>query len=320
MIYDNIEQINAIYERINKKNDDEYENRILKIYKKYPDLEEIRKKIIDFKVRIAKFNILNDDKKVTKYQKELDENILKYNQSLKLYNLKESDFEKHYDCCDCKDTGFINGIKCHCYIDKEISIYKKLSNFDNYDDILDRFSLNVYKQNIMSVETTSYFEYMVSKLSSIKEMILEFKKFNKPINIFISGKTGTGKTFLSRFIGQSLLNIRKTVIHITVNDLMNAVFDSMSNNNKKRNILLDYIEDCDVLILDDLGKENVNDYSIRYIYNLIDTRLNNKQSTIICSQHNLTEISTIYDEGFTPRLYNYFFPIRLDGKDLRGIY
>ena len=171
----------------------------------------------------------------------------------------------------------------------------------------------------MSVENSSYFEYMVSKLSTIKEMILEHNKLNKPINIYISGKTGTGKTFLSRFIGQSLLNNHKTVIYITANDLMNAVFSNISNDKTKENILLDYIDECDVLILDDLGKENVNDFSIRYIYNLIDTRLNNKQSTIVCTQHNLSEISEIYEEGLTPRLYNYFFPIRLAGKDLRGI-
>ena len=319
MSYDNIEKINTIYDKINNKNDNEYENRLEDLYKKYPDIATTRKNIISLKVQIAKSNILNEIDKATEYQKELDANISKYNQLLKVNNLKESDFEKHYDCADCKDTGFIDGKKCHCYIDKEIEVYKKLSNFDNYKNILDNFNLNVYKQNIMSVENSSYFEYMVSKLSTIKEMILEHNKLNKPINIYISGKTGTGKTFLSRFIGQSLLNNHKTVIYITANDLMNAVFSNISNDKTKENILLDYIDDCDVLILDDLGKENVNDFSIRYIYNLIDTRLNNKQSTIVCTQHNLSEISEIYEEGLTPRLYNYFFPIRLAGKDLRGI-
>ena len=319
MSYDNIEKINTIYDKINNKNDNEYENRLEDLYKKYPDIATTRKNIISLKVQIAKSNILNEIDKATEYQKELDLAVSNYTQLLKVNNLKESDFEKHYDCADCKDTGFIDGKKCHCYIDKEIEVYKKLSNFDNYKNILDNFNLNVYKQNIMSVENSSYFEYMVSKLSTIKEMILEHNKLNKPINIYISGKTGTGKTFLSRFIGQSLLNNHKTVIHITANDLMNAVFSNISNDKTKESILLDYIDDCDVLILDDLGKENVNDFSIRYIYNLIDTRLNNKQSTIVCTQHNLSEISEIYEEGLTPRLYNYFFPIRLAGKDLRGI-
>ena len=319
MSYDNIEKINTIYDKINNKNDNEYENRLEDLYKKYPDIATTRKNIISLKVQIAKSNILNEIDKATEYQKELDLAVSNYTQLLKVNNLKESDFEKHYDCADCKDTGFIDGKKCHCYIDKEIEVYKKLSNFDNYKNILDNFNLNVYKQNIMSVENSSYFEYMVSKLSTIKEMILEHNKLNKPINIYISGKTGTGKTFLSRFIGQSLLNNHKTVIYITANDLMNAVFSNISNDKTKENILLDYIDECDVLILDDLGKENVNDFSIRYIYNLIDTRLNNKQSTIVCTQHNLSEISEIYEEGLTPRLYNYFFPIRLAGKDLRGI-
>ena len=319
MFNDNIEQINTIYNDINQRNDKEYEDRINDIYTKHPDLASIRKSIIDLKVKLAKSNILNDVANAKACEKELATATSQYEKLLKNYNLTEYDLEKHYDCADCKDTGFIDGKKCHCYIDKEMEVYKKISNFDTYQDILDKFNLNVYKQNLMSVEAIPYFEYMINKLSTIKEMLLDFTKHNKPINIFISGKTGNGKTYLSRFIGQNLLNSHKTVIYITVNDLMNVVFKNMNSDNKKDSVLLDYITDCDMLILDDLGKENVTDFSIRYIYNLIDNRLNNQKSTIVCSQHNFAEISDFYDEGLTTRLCNYFYPIRLDGKDLRAI-
>ena len=240
-------------------------------------------------------------------------------QCLKDNGLTESDLERHYDCNDCKDTGFIDGKKCHCYIQKEIEIFNQISNFNNYKDILDKFTLNVYKQNEQSIEAIPYFEYMVDKFSIINEKLLENAKNNEPLNIFLSGKTGTGKTFLSRYIEKNMINNNKSVIYISVNDLLNVVFKDFSSDNNETNPLLDYINDCDMLILDDLGKENISTFTIKYIYNLIDNRLTHNKSTIVCSQHNYTEISEVYDESLTTRLYNYFITVRLEGKDLRGI-
>lgn len=319
MNYNNLEQINNIYDDINKKNEKEYEDRISLIYDKHKDLKEIRQKLISSKINIAKCKIKNDTDNLKLLEKENIELESKYNSLLKEYNLNENDLERHYDCNICKDTGFVNGEKCKCYIEKEIEIIKKISHFDESDSVINKFDINVYKQDLLSVERTKYIEYMVSKFSDIKDMLLENKKNNKSINIFISGKTGTGKTFLSRYIGETLLNNNKTVIYITVNELLNEVFKNFNSENKNDNRLLSYIEDCDMLILDDLGKENITDFTIRYIYNLIDDRLNQKKSTIVCSCLNFTEINDSYDEGLTTRLFNYFYSIRLDGIDLRRV-
>lgn len=319
MNYNNLEQINNIYDDINQKNEKEYENRISLIYDKHKDLKEIRQKLISSKINIAKCKIKNDINNLKMLEKENIDLESKYISLLKEYNLNENDLERHYDCNICKDTGLVNGEKCKCYVEKEIEIIKKISHFDDSDSVINKFDINVYKQDLLSVERTKYIEYMVSKFSDIKDMLLENKKNNKSINIFISGKTGTGKTFLSRYIGETLLNNNKTVIYITVNELLNEVFKNFNSENKNDNRLLSYIEDCDMLILDDLGKENITDFTIRYIYNLIDDRLNQKKSIIVCSCLNFTEINDSYDEGLTTRLFNYFYSIRLDGIDLRRV-
>lgn len=319
MVSDDIQQIKTIYDNINKKNDAEYENRIEEIYNKHNDLKNIREKLIQKKIDLVKTKILKDNSLIKKSEQELNDVLKQYNKVLKDNNIKESDLERHYDCETCKDTGFINGKKCHCYIDKEIDLYNKISDYDYYKDSLNKFNLDVYKQNLQSVEAKPYFEYMVNKFSEINEMILDNAKINKPMNIFIIGNTGTGKTFLSRYIEKNLINNKKTVIYITVNDLLNAVFKEFNNDDNDENPLFEYINDCDMLILDDLGKENVTEFSTRYIYNLIDNRLSHKKSTIVCSQLNFKEITSIYEESLTTRFYNYFTPIRLEGDDLRAI-
>ena len=86
MSYDNIEKINTIYDKINNKNDNEYENRLEDLYKKYPDIATTRKNIISLKVQIAKSNILNEIDKATEYQKELDLAVSNYTQLLKVNN------------------------------------------------------------------------------------------------------------------------------------------------------------------------------------------------------------------------------------------
>ena len=322
MLFDDVQQINTIYENINKRNEEEYQNRIEKIYTEHKDLADIRKQLIQTKIELTKNKLSNDNSLIKKTEQELNDLLIKYDKALKDSGLTESDLERHYDCNDCKDTGFVDGKKCHCYIQKEIDIFRKISNFDNYKDILDKFSLNVYKQDIKSVEAIPYFEYMVNNFSTINEKILENAKNNKPLNIFFTGNTGTGKTFLSRYIEKNLIANNKTVIYITVNDLINAVFKDFNVDIKNSNPLFDYINVCDMLILDDLGNENVSDFSIKYIYNLIDNRINHNKSTIVCSQHNFTEIKQKYEagyEGLSTRLFNYFQTIRLEGKDLRSL-
>ena len=39
--------------------------------------------------------------------------------------------EPPYDCPDCKDTGFINGKRCHCFKQAAINIIYKQSNISN---------------------------------------------------------------------------------------------------------------------------------------------------------------------------------------------
>jgi DNA replication protein DnaC len=76
-----------------------------------------------------------------------------------------------------------------------------------------------------------------------------------------------------------------------------------------------YTKDCDLLILDDLGAEKVNDFSISTIYVIISNRIQWCKRT--CVTTNLTfEQLYNYDERLASRISG-FTRIKLDGPDRR---
>ena len=74
-------------------------------------------------------------------------------------------------------------------------------------------------------------------------------------NLFLYGSTGVGKTFLSHCIARELLKTAHCVLYFSAFDL----FDKLAQNTFARKTETDpgedFIYDCDLLIIDDLGTE-----------------------------------------------------------------
>ena len=81
------------------------------------------------------------------------------------------------------------------------------------------------------------------------------------------GNVGTGKTYLAACIGNALLDREKTVMMTNFTRIINGLSDF-----KTGNALMDELGTYDLLILDDLGTENCNAYTMERIYSAVDTR------------------------------------------------
>lgn len=107
--------------------------------------------------------------------------------------------------------------------------------------------------------------------------------------IFI-GKYGTGKTHLAFSIANSLLIQGVPVIYETFINLMEKLKESYSNNN------LDYYEiiklycQCDLLIIDDLGKERLSEWVLEKLFQIINTRYENMLPIIITTNYTEQEL------------------------------
>lgn len=107
--------------------------------------------------------------------------------------------------------------------------------------------------------------------------------------IFI-GRYGTGKTHLAFAIANSLLIQGIPVIYETFINLMEKLKESYNNNN------LDYYEiiklycECDLLIIDDLGKERLSEWVLEKLFQIVNTRYENMLPIIITTNYTEQEL------------------------------
>ena len=76
--------------------------------------------------------------------------------------------------------------------------------------------------------------------------------------------------------------------------------------------------DSDLLVLDDLGTELDNQYSIATIYNIINTRLLSAKPTIISTNCEFEELLNKYDQRITSRITGEYVKLYLFGDDIRN--
>ena len=202
-----LEEILVTYQK--KKEKKEKENELIKkeLYRKYPEFDEIERKIAKLYLQksiknltIKKQNIdtgefikIDEISNIDREIKKLEEKKEKY---IKDKKMKISDFEPKYDCKKCKDTGYIieNGLrkKCDCLVQEIININYNISNlkFDG-ENILEKFSFDYYSEEKKENEKNSPRELAKKAYDGAKEFIENFGKTKNNIkNIIYIGETG----------------------------------------------------------------------------------------------------------------------------------
>ena len=79
------------------------------------------------------------------------------------------------------------------------------------------------------------------------------------------------------------------------------------------------ILDVDLLILDDLGTEFKNAYTVSCLYNIINTRIGAKLPTIISTKYTIKELLGFNDQRITSRITGEYSLLTLEGNDIRYI-
>lgn len=205
-----LEEILVTYQK--KKEKKEKENELIKkeLYRKYPEFDEIERKIAKLYLQksiknltIKKQNIdkgefikIDEISNIDKEIKKLEEKKEKY---IKDKKIKISDFEPKYDCKKCKDTGYIieNGLrkKCDCLVQEIININYNISNLkSDEENILEKFSFDYYSEEKKENEKNSPRELAKKAYDGAKEFIKNFGKTKNNIkNIIYIGETGLRK-------------------------------------------------------------------------------------------------------------------------------
>ncbi|MBO6118976.1 MAG: ATP-binding protein [Lachnospiraceae bacterium] len=300
------------YEYIRQNDYLAYDEKKEKIYKDNPLLKDLDLKMLKLYFDIATLN--REKKDASNLESQLSRVKSEREDYLKEHNIKDDYKEIKYVCEKCKDTGYVDGHKCSCFIQKEIEMFDNISHFRNYikTDNFNNLNLSYYNQSGIEYNGVTYRKLMESLIERFKEQARDIEK--KPFSLLLIGATGTGKTFLARCIGAEVLKNNKSVLYVNVNEYLSSLKPDYDGEPLKN-----YAIACDLFILDDLGTERSTEYTNVEINYIIDKRLNDKKSTIITTNYTPDDIESTYLSSTSSRLINAYDIEYLYGNDLRRL-
>lgn len=117
--------------------------------------------------------------------------------------------------------------------------------------------------------------------------------------LYIEGTNGTGKTHLAAAIALQLINEGIPVVCKTSSDLLGDIKRSFSFEGAKEHEVLDVYKKVDLLIIDDLGKEQCSDWSMSTLYSILNDRYEDMKPTIVTTNYNADElVQALTPKGF----------------------
>ena len=218
-----------------------------------------------------------------------------------------------YTCACCSDTGFVGTKMCSCL--KELLLRKNIlsSGMGSLIDkqSFDNFDLNWYKTN------EEEYRRMSHNLASAKQFAKDFGIRQQ--NMLLIGSTGTGKTHLSTAVAKEVISRGFDVLYDSAQNIISAFEnDRFRSGYGQREKESDKYFECELLIIDDLGTEFINQFTVSTLYNLINTRQNRGVSTIISTNLSAEELGTKYEGRIYSRIIGCDYKVLFfSGKDHR---
>lgn len=230
------------------------------------------------------------------------------------------DYDKvKYECPACMDTGFVGMKMCSCfrralvlagYESSGIAGLIRTQSFETFDPACQRAdpkSLELMKLNLSFCK--SYAESFEPATSG---------------NLLLIGATGLGKTHLSTAIAKEVIERGFDVVYDTAQNVLadfeyerfgRGYGDTVDGEPART---AKYFE-CELLIIDDLGTEVSNQFTVSCLYNIINTRVNKHLPTIINTNLGREELRRRYADRITSRLFGEFRPLLFTGTDVRTL-
>jgi DNA replication protein DnaC len=313
-----------------------YQTEILKIYEDLRDSEtrslamrrkEIEEKlpqVLDLERQIGKLSVevsmsaFKDIKNRTEHLQKLKERItdirMQKSELLFSHDYPINYLELNYKCENCHDTGFIGVEKCSCYKHNLVRIYYKNSDLNDLirDNNFDNFNMEYYSSRKAGSEPESPRKNMEKIFTRCMNLIRTFDSTNE--NLLFFGNSGTGKTFLSNCIAKELLDKGYLVVYRTAESLIQNLKHIRFDGDT---LLEDLIINCDLLIIDDLGTEQISDFSKTELFNLLNKKILKNKKMIVSTNCTLEEILQIYSERISSRLLGNFGLYKFFGDDIR---
>ncbi len=302
-----------------------HDARLNEVIRKIPEYKILEDEAIDASMEFAKVTLLNSsdnaDAQLDELRKKI--NLIADQKALLLqHNGYPADYLKPvYSCPDCKDTGYIGTNKCHCFKQAIVEVLYSQSNIKEIlkSENFKNFSLDIFsKTDIDPLTKLSSYDLMTGFYKSAKEFVRKFPTPHE--NLFFSGRSGLGKTFLSHCIADELLKRGFTVLYLSAPELFDILRKEMiskKGDESHATELAQYVMTCDLLIIDDLGSETTTEFTVSELNTCLNERLLGGHSTIISSNLTPNEVRETYGERNFSRIMGLYTLYKFYGTDIR---
>lgn len=323
-------QINAILKEYDSRQFHaraELDRRKAKIYRELPEYKLLDDELISSSADFARKVLLEGGHEdISELAKHNDKLISKKKDILTSAGYPDDYLSIHYECSKCQDTGYIGNEKCPCFKQAAIKLL--------YSQALIKTAVDT--QNFSTFDYTLYSDtcvdpvYGVTPRENIHKIVTLCSRFISDLktepdkrsikNLLIMGSTGVGKTFLSNCIAKAALDEANSVVYITAGDLFDILEDasfSRDFDGDGNNAGLENIEQCDLLIIDDLGTEFTNRFTNAKLYSCINKRLLENLPMVISTNLNFKDLQQTYSERICSRFIGEFTTLKIIGDDIR---
>ena len=223
-------------------------------------------------------------------------------------------------CVICRDTGYADdGKMCWCL--RKLCAQEQKKDLSNMLDLekqsFDSFSLDWYSDRTDRKQRLSPRKNM----EAVYESCLEYaRKFGPDSgNLFFFGPSGLGKTFLSAAIAREVSAAGFSVFYDTASHIFEQFEAERFDRDESAAHDVKRVLRCDLLIMDDLETDTPTPFVRSALYQIVNTRLIERRSTILSTNLELTNLEKRYSPQIASRIQGEYEIFAFFGEDIRNL-
>lgn len=301
------------YEVTRRRHREEQDARTEEVYAKIPRYRELDLLLPDVFLSLGRATITGDGKEADALKTQFKSVSDEKKKLLTSHGYPEDYLEAHYDCPDCRDSGYIDGVRCKCLQNKINAVLYEQSHLS---DLIRTNNFSLMRDDFFQGEDLRRFHAAVD---ICRRFIDTFDTPDRMEGLLFFGSVGSGKSFLSVCTAERILEKGAGVLYfsaVSLFDLMgHAAF--RAGEDAVPDTFFDDLGAADLLVIDDLGTELTNAFVSSRLFQLINDRHLMKRATIISTNFDLDELRARYSDRVFSRLMSHYTVCELTGGDVR---
>lgn len=196
------------------------------------------------------------------------------------------------------DKSMIEYERCSC--EKAVQFWKEFDleqkekqRQEEYKKIIN----NIYKDNYMKKRLQKYnFEnvsdtyedtFIINQLIKFTDLCIESEMKN---GLIIYGNIGYEKTYFGACIANKMIENNKIVLMEKSSSIIDKIKESFNKDGLSETQIIELYSNVDMLIIDDLGNENLSKWALEKLYKIISNRYDNELPIVITTRYNKEQL------------------------------